>query len=66
LLGIDWGTNMNGVINLKQRKMIFKKKLHRVVVPLDPIEGSRYIEPTRSQERGDILDSIYQHAATEE
>ena len=23
LLGIDWATDMNGVINLKKRKMIF-------------------------------------------
>ena len=26
LLGIDWATNMNGVINLKKCKMIFEKK----------------------------------------
>jgi len=25
LLGIDWATDMNGVINLKKRKMIFEK-----------------------------------------
>jgi len=36
LLGIDWATDMNGVINLKKRKMIFEKKSLRVVVPLDP------------------------------
>jgi len=24
LLGIDWATNMNGVINLKKQKMIFE------------------------------------------
>lgn len=26
LLGIDWDTDMNGVINLKKRKMIFENK----------------------------------------
>ena len=26
LLGIDWATDMNGVINIKKRKMIFEKK----------------------------------------
>jgi len=36
---------MNGVINLKNQKMKFKKKWLRVVVPLDPIEGARYTEP---------------------
>ncbi|WP_147477341.1 hypothetical protein [Corallococcus sp. AB038B] len=25
LLGIDWATDMNGVINLKQRNIIFEK-----------------------------------------
>jgi len=28
LLGIDWATCMNGVINLKKRKIIFEKKIH--------------------------------------
>ena len=35
LLGIDWAIEMNEVINLKKRKMIFEKKSLRVVVPLD-------------------------------
>ena len=26
LLGIDWATDMNGVINLKKQNMIFEKK----------------------------------------
>lgn len=26
VLGIDWATNVNGVINLKKQKMIFEKK----------------------------------------
>ena len=26
LLGIDWAIDMNGIINLKKRKMIFEKK----------------------------------------
>ena len=36
LLGIDWATDMNGVISLKRCRMIFEKKSLRVVVPLDP------------------------------
>lgn len=40
LLGIDWATNMNGVINLKKHKMTFEKKSLYVVVPLDPTEGT--------------------------
>lgn len=38
LLGIDWAINMNGVINLKKRTMVFETKLLRVVIPLDPAE----------------------------
>lgn len=42
ILGIDWATDMNGVINLKKQKMIFEKKSLCVIVPLVPVEGSRY------------------------
>jgi hypothetical protein len=63
LLGIDWATDMNGVINLKKRKMIFEKKSLRVVVPLDPAEGSRYTEPVRDYESDDDLDCIYKITA---
>jgi len=56
LLGIDYSTDMNQVINLKKRKMIFEKKSLRVVIPLDPPEGSRYMEPVRDYESNDDLD----------
>lgn len=59
LLGIDWATDMNEVINLKKQKMIFENKLLCVIVPLDPAEGSRYAEPVRHYECNDDLDSIY-------
>lgn len=58
-LGINWTTDMNGVIDLKQRKMILERKSLRVVVPLDPTEGPRYTEPVRSNERDNALDCIY-------
>lgn len=51
LLGIDWATDMNGVIDLK-------KSLH-VIVPLDPTKGSRYMEPVHDYESDDDLDCIY-------
>lgn len=44
LLGTNWATDMNGVINLKKHNMIFEKKFLYVVVPLDPVEGSHYTE----------------------
>jgi len=39
LLDIDWAPDMNGVINLKKRKMIFEKKSLRIILPVDPDEG---------------------------
>lgn len=57
LLGIDWATDMNGVINLKKQKMIFKKKLLHVVIPLHPAEGVRYTKPFQGSD--DELDCIY-------
>jgi len=64
LLGIDWAVDMNGVINLKKRTMSFERKSLWVVVPLDPVEGARYIEPVRDyEESDDELDQIYKIAA---
>ena len=50
---------MNGVINLKKRKMIFEKKSLRVVVPLNLAEGGRYSEPVRDDGSDNELDCIY-------
>jgi len=59
LLGIDWTTNMNRVINLKKCKMTFEKKYLCIVVPLDLVEGSHYTKPVHDYESGDDLDCIY-------
>ena len=58
LLGIDWATDMNGVINLQKRKMIFEKKSLCVIIPLDPAKGSRYVEPVCNYENDDDLGCI--------
>ena len=63
LLGIDWATDMNRVINLKKCKMIFEKKIMCVVVPLDSTEGSHYTEPVRDYESDDDLGCIYKITA---
>ena len=54
---------MNGVINLKRQKMIFKKKYLCVVVPLDPAKGVRYIELVHDKDSDDELECIYQITA---
>lgn len=66
LLGIDWAIDMNGVINLKKRKMIFEKKSLRVVISLDPIEGTHCTEPVCDDESDNELDYIYQIMAQEQ
>jgi len=66
LLGIDWATDMNGVINLKKRKMIFKKKSLHVVVPLDPAKGECYNEPVHNDGSDDKLDCIYKITAQDQ
>jgi len=65
LLGIDWATNMNGMINLKKHKMIFKKKYLCVVLPLDLVEGSNYTKLVRDYESDNNLDYIYKITARE-
>jgi len=44
LLGIDWASDMNRVINPRKKKMICEKKSLRIIVPLNPAEGSHYTE----------------------
>jgi len=59
LLDIDWATDMNVVINLKKRKMIFETKSLRVIILLDPAEGQCYIEPMHDDGSDEELDFIY-------
>lgn len=58
-LGIDWATDMKGVINLKKQKMILKKKSLHVVIPLNSVEGECYIEPMHDDGSDDEMDCIY-------
>jgi len=59
LLGIDWDTDMNGVINLKKHKIIFENKSLCIIIPLDPAEGLHYMEPVYNNESDDDLDCIH-------
>jgi hypothetical protein len=47
LLGINWSFNNSTVVDLKKRRMTFEGDVLRVIAPLDPDEGRRYIEPIR-------------------
>jgi hypothetical protein len=46
LIGLDWAFDNLAIINLKMRKMTFESGEYRVIVPLDPSEGERFVEPT--------------------
>ena len=46
LLRLDWEFDNHAIINLKKRKMTFESGEYRVITPLDPSEGERFVEPT--------------------
>jgi hypothetical protein len=46
LLGLDWAFDNQAIINLKTSKMTFELGEYRVIAPLDPSEGERFVEPT--------------------
>jgi hypothetical protein len=46
LLVFDWAFDYQAIINLKTRKMTFELGEYRVIAPLDPSEGERFVEPT--------------------
>jgi hypothetical protein len=52
---INWDFDNQTIIDLKKRQMIFEVADLRVIVPLNPIEGRQYVEPTR----GKTLDNLY-------
>ena len=49
LLGIGWANNSMAVINFKKWVMMFENQDVRVISPMDPQEGRRYIEPMRDE-----------------
>ena len=55
LLGIEWEMANAAVINLKKRQMTFEGKGLRVIIPLDPSQGKRYIETFKDEDQ-DVLD----------
>ena len=59
LLGIEWEIDNNTIINFKKRILTFEDSKLRLVAPIDPLEGHRYVEPVNSEGQGDSLDHIY-------
>lgn len=59
LLEINWDFDMNAIINLKKRRMVFENNGLRVVVPLDLAEGVQYKEPVCDDYDDEDIDHIY-------
>ena len=53
------------VIDLKKIQMTFEDKQIRVIAPLDPFQGPRYIEPIRAEEEVRNMGSFYQMTANQ-
>ena len=49
LLGIRWDNDSMAVINFKKQMMTFENQDIRVIAPMDPNEGQRYIEPVKDE-----------------
>ena len=43
LLGLDWEFDNQAIINLKTRKMTFGSGVYRVIAPLNPSKGERFL-----------------------
>ena len=59
LLGIDWAIDNQTIINFKKRILFFEDEEMRVVFPIDPFEGKRYVEHVYNEGQADYLNKIY-------
>ena len=59
LLGINWAIDNQCIINFKKRILRFEDTELRVVAPLDPLEGQRYVEKLNNEEQDGYMDHIY-------
>ena len=59
LLGIDCPIDNQTIINFKKRILSFEDNEMRVVSPIDPLEGQRYVKPVYNEGQGDYLNQIY-------
>ena len=66
LLGIDWAIDNQTIINFKKSILSFEDEEMRVVSPIDPFEGQRYVEPVYNEGQVNYLDQIYNVTAMHE
>ena len=66
MLGIDWDIDNQIITNFKKHILSFKDNEMRLVSPIDPLEGQRYVEPINNEGPYDYLDQIYNVTALQE
>ena len=49
LLGIGWESDNLVVINFKKQVMTFENHNFQIIIPLDPMEGRRYVKPVKEE-----------------
>ena len=59
LLGIDWDFENYPTIDFKKELVTFYVEGFRVIQPLDPYQGPRFIEHTDNKEEPELLDQLY-------
>ena len=59
LLGIDLEIYNRTIIIFKKSILSFEYSEIRVVAPIDPLEGQRYVEPVNNEVQGNYLDKLY-------
>ena len=59
LMGIDYEIDNQTTINFKKWILKFEDSKLRVVAPIDPLEGQRYIKKVNSEGKGGNHDDIY-------
>ena len=57
LLGIRWTNDSLAVINFKKHIMTFENRDIRVIAPMDPNEGRRFVDPIKEEVVG-----VWEHA----
>ena len=59
LLEIDWAIDNQTIINFKKMILSFEDFELRVVTPIGPLEGKRYVELVNSEGQGNYLYQLY-------
>ena len=66
LLGIDWAIDNQTIINFKKMILSFEDNEMRVVSPIGPLEGQRYVEFVYNDGHGGYHEQIYNVTAMQE